>query len=960
MCKACSFNPLSFQSSESAGLESGRGGNGPGTTGYIGATGVSSVDALLQGSKWTSAEITFSFPTLTSQYEGGYLETTQNFAPVDASIQNATRYAMSLLSQYTNLATREVNPTSAIADVRVAQSDYDNPTALGYFPSPGNGNLAGDIWFGTSYFAGRTATKGNYTWATTIHELGHALGLKHSHDVGGVAGIALNSQYDHMAYSIMSYRSYMGASTSGGYLNEEFGYAQTFMMYDIAALQAMYGANFNTNSGNTTYSWSATTGEMFINSVGQGAPGGNRIFMTLWDGNGIDTYDFSNYATNLNVDLRPGAYSVLSSVQIANLGNGNYAAGNLYNALQYNGDIRSLIENAVGGSGNDTITGNAANNMLSGGGGNDRLHGGIGSDYLDGGSGYDYVSYETANSGVNAHLSAPAANTGDATGDSYASIEGMIGSVFDDTLSADSGSNDIWANAGNDTLNGLGGNDYLFGQDGNDRLHGGSGADYLDGGSGYDYASYETAAYAVRVSMLTTSGSAGDGSGDTFINVEGLIGSAYGDTLAGNHSDNDIWANTGDDTLFGWGGNDYLFGQDDNDRLHGGAGSDYLDGGNGHDYASYETSGTGITVSLATPLSNTGDAAGDTFVGIEGVLGSTFNDIITGNNFENDIWANQGDDIISGLGGNDHLFGQDGNDRLDGGAGADHHDGGNGYDYASYQGSGTGITVSLTTTAGSTGDAAGDTFVNIEGVVGSAFNDVITLNNNDNDVWANTGDDTLSGLGGNDYLFGQDGNDRLHGGAGADQLDGGNGYDYASYETATSGVTVSILSPASNLGDAAGDTLVSIEGIIGSTYNDNLSADNANNDIWANAGDDSVWGLDGNDFLFGQGGNDNLNGGNGDDLIFGGMGADTLTGGSGRDRFVFDASQTGADVIRDFTASDFLEFSGFGYTNSAQVLSHMTQQGQNVLFSDGANTIIFENLQLSTMQSLSGGSWIFS
>lgn len=375
MCKACSFNPLSFQPSETTGLESGRGGNGPGTTGYIGATGVSSVDALLQGSKWTSAEITFSFPTLTSQYEGGYLETTQNFAPVDASIQNATRYAMSLLSQYTNLATREVNPVSAVADIRVAKSDYDNPTALGYFPSPGNGNLAGDIWFGTSYFAGQTATKGNYTWATTIHELGHALGLKHSHDVGGVAGIALNSQYDHMAYSIMSYRSYMGASTSGGYLNEQFGYAQTFMMYDIAALQAMYGANFNTNSGNTTYSWSPTTGEMFINSVGQGAPGGNRIFMTLWDGNGIDTYDFSNYATNLNVDLRPGAYSVLSSVQIANLGNGNYAAGNLYNALQYNGDIRSLIENAVGGSGNDTITGNATNNTLSGGWGNDVLVG---------------------------------------------------------------------------------------------------------------------------------------------------------------------------------------------------------------------------------------------------------------------------------------------------------------------------------------------------------------------------------------------------------------------------------------------------------------------------------------------------------------------------------------------------------------------------------------------------------
>ncbi len=96
----------------------------------------------------------------------------------------------------------------------------------------------------------------------------------------------MQSAYDQMAYSIMTYRSYAGASTTGGYTNETNGYAQTFMMYDIAALQTMYGANFNTNSGNTTYSWCATTGEMFINGVGQGAPGGNRIFMTLWDGNG--------------------------------------------------------------------------------------------------------------------------------------------------------------------------------------------------------------------------------------------------------------------------------------------------------------------------------------------------------------------------------------------------------------------------------------------------------------------------------------------------------------------------------------------------------------------------------------------------------------------------------------------------------------------------------------------------
>ena len=89
------------------------------------------------------------------------------------------------------------------------------------------------------------------------------------------------------------------------------------MMYDIAALQKMYGANFNTNSGNSTYSWSTTTGEMFINGVGQGTPAANKIFLTVWDGGGTDTYDFSNYATSLTVDLRPGQWSTVSAAQLA-------------------------------------------------------------------------------------------------------------------------------------------------------------------------------------------------------------------------------------------------------------------------------------------------------------------------------------------------------------------------------------------------------------------------------------------------------------------------------------------------------------------------------------------------------------------------------------------------------------------------------------------------------------------
>ena len=94
---------------------------------------------------------------------------------------------------------------------------------------------------------------------------------------------------------------------------------------------------------------------MFINGLAQLAPGNgaggsaNRVFETIWDGNGVDTYDLSNYTTAVAINLNPGASSITSSTQLAYLGNGHYAAGNIYNAYLFNGDARSYIDNAIGG-----------------------------------------------------------------------------------------------------------------------------------------------------------------------------------------------------------------------------------------------------------------------------------------------------------------------------------------------------------------------------------------------------------------------------------------------------------------------------------------------------------------------------------------------------------------------------------------------------------------------------------
>lgn len=368
------------------------------TTVLVSATNNAEIDGLLSGYKWTGT-ITYSFPDASSDYPNPYYggssePTTSGFASAPSAMQSAINCAIGLILSYTN-ATIQYNGTGS-ADIMIAQSPSANPTSYAYYP--GNYAAGGDVWFGTKYNYS-LAQLGNYYFTTALHELGHALGLKHSQETGGVANVAVPSPHDDSEYTVMSYRSYVGASTSTGYTNEAYGYPQTYMANDILALQTMYGADYTTQSGNTVYTWSPTTGQEFINGVEQPADGGgiggsaNRVYETVWDGGGVDTYDLSNYTTNLSIDLNPGASSVFSTVQLANLGNGHYASGNVYNAYLYNGDVRSYIDNATGGSGNDTIIGNAIANVLKGGGGNDTITGGGGNDTVDGGAGTDTVVY---------------------------------------------------------------------------------------------------------------------------------------------------------------------------------------------------------------------------------------------------------------------------------------------------------------------------------------------------------------------------------------------------------------------------------------------------------------------------------------------------------------------------------------------------------------------------------------
>ena len=457
------------------------------------------------------------------------------------------------------------------------------------------------------------------------------------------------------------------------------------------------------------------------------------------------------------------------------------------------GDHLGNIEVAIGSAYADVLTGDGAGRTLIGGAGNDTF---IGS------NGTDVVSYATATSGVYA---GPAAGSGagDGAGDVFTSIDVLEGSGYDDTL----------ASAGEDaTLYGFAGDDKLYGGNGDDTLEGGAGNDAIDGNDGNNTVSYSASGSGVTVSLATGSASGGDAAGDYLVHLGNTIGSAYGDTLSGNDDDNALYGAGGDDTLDGDAGGDSLYGGSgndtvtyasstagvavdlvtgegsggdaDGDRLNGvevvigsahadtltgngsgetligGAGADTFIGGSGVDVVSYATATSGVYAGPAAG-SGAGDGTGDVFAGIDVLEGSGYDDTL----------ASAGEDAtLYGFAGDDKLYGGNGDDTLEGGAGNDAIDGNDGNNTVSYAASGSGVTVSLATGSASGGDAAGDYLVHLSNIIGSAYGDTLTGNDDDNAIDGGDGGDLLYGGNGDDTLTGGSGN-------GTDTFVGGNGVD---------------------------------------------------------------------------------------------------------------------------------------------------------------------------------------
>ncbi|QRF66173.1 calcium-binding protein [Ponticoccus alexandrii] len=523
----------------------------------------------------------------------------------------------------------------------------------------------------------------------------------------------------------------------------------------------------------------------------------------------------------------------------------------------------------VGTDIDDNFVGDDFDNVMEGAGGNDTLNGGAGGDQLDGGTGSDTADYSDSAGFVNVSLATGFAGGGagsHAVGDTFISIENLTGSAHDDILSGDGGAN------------------VLKGGDGNDLLRGRGGADVLDGGTGSDTATYDGSAGFVNVSLLTGYAGGGAGShatGDTFISIENLTGSAHDDILSGDHGAN------------------VLKGGDGNDLLRGRGGADVLDGGDGIDTATYDDSAAWVNVSLLTGYAGGGagsHATGDTFISIENVTGSAHDDLLSGDH---------GANVLKGGDGNDLLRGRDGADVLEGGAGID---------TATYDDSAAWVNVSLLTGfagGGALSHAIGDTLSSIENLTGSAYDDRLS---------GDDGANVLKGGDGADTLNGHDGDDVLEGGAGADVLQGGEGSDTASYENSSSWVNVSLLTGFTGGGgqsQAIGDTFSSIENLRGSAFDDILNGDdNANV----------------------------LSGGDGADILRGRGGADVLEGGAGADSFVFNIG-FGDDRVVDFeNGVDVLDFSENAQITAISDLT-ITDSGADALVTDSfGNSVTVDNM----------------
>lgn len=476
------------------------------------------INALLGGDKWgasvgTGTNLTYSFPwttstsaTFTGQNNvGSYSSLNEPTATyhygLSATEQTAARGAMATWSNVTNLSFSEVAESSTnVGDIRFGWTSAANGNAWGWANYPNSyWPSGGDIWISNTVTSTDWSV-GSYNYTSLIHELGHALGLKHPFEDSPI----LSGSQDSTQYSVMSYTEHphnlfvrVTQGSNGSVSLKSYNVQpDTPMLYDMAAMQYLYGANQSYKTGNDVYTFDSNT----------------PFLRTIWDASGTDTISVSNFTKGCIIDLQAGHFSKIS---IASDSTAGYNWNSTPPVATYDGTDNlaiaygCVIENAIGGSGNDTLIGNDGNNSLTGGAGNDALSGGVGND-------------TALYAGVRASYTITATSTGytivSAT-EGQDTLSGVEFATFSDqtlTLSTATSTSTTTPTTTTSTLTGT---------SANDTFSSGTGNHAIDGGAGRDTVSYSGIRASFSLSKTSTGFSLSatqGGATDTLQNVERL------------------------------------------------------------------------------------------------------------------------------------------------------------------------------------------------------------------------------------------------------------------------------------------------------------------------------------------------------------------------------------------------------------------------------------------------------
>ena len=534
----------------------------------IPATGLTYIDGIRWGNRWQiesdSRKLTYSFIT-NQNWDDDYLYPAE---------ETAIHTAMQAWANVANIKLEYAGYNDINAELTFhSVPGYIIDGALGMAISPGeaiSNNYAtfypGDVVFNWEAYPTNPTSElrvGSYDYLTYVHEIGHALGLAHPHDEGGNSTIypGVNPSYpftstgtyglNQYVWTVMSYVD-TNSSYSPGY-DTNWGYIGGPMAFDIAAIQSLYGINTTYNTGNNTYNLPT------INGVG-------TYWSSIWDAGGIDTISGQSATTSVTINLNN-----------ASLANNDPNAGGYINQVsgikggftiaKAQGNL-GIIENAIGGSGNDLITGNAVANTLTGGAGNDTLSSGAGNDTLNGNTGNDSMSGGTGNDiySVDSSFDTVTENSNEGTDTIQSSVTHTLGSNIENLTLTGTAIINGTGNTFNNTIRGNSEVNEIYGGLGVDLLYGGAGNDILDGGTPTTY----------------------DSSNDR------LYGQAGDDELWGGTGLDYLDGGDGADLLWGWDGNDSLLGGTGNDDIYGSAGNDTLIGHSGQDFFVFNSKTEGI------------------------------------------------------------------------------------------------------------------------------------------------------------------------------------------------------------------------------------------------------------------------------------------------------------------------------------------------------------------------------